>query len=148
MLRRLIGAWCNETIKGHERRQKYKKSPARRTRVGTMGNIIRGHAARWNIFSFVAFLAFTLSVTQAHAVTPRELGPQKASPCVVASCSLLQESRMAAPAMTKPPQHGSQRTAGNPSGTMSPALTLAVALGLRMAQGPIERTPRVAARTE
>ncbi len=49
-----------------------------------------------------------------------------------------------APATNDRPQPRAQRTAGTPS--MSPALALAMALGLRNVQGPIERRQQIAVR--
>lgn len=52
---------------------------------------------------------------------------------------------MTAPAKENTPQHRIQRKAGPPS--MSPALALAMALGLRNVQGPVERRQQVVVRT-
>lgn len=53
---------------------------------------------------------------------------------------------MSAPATNNTPQHRAQRTAGTPS--MSPALALAMAFGLRNVQGPVERSRHVVVRRD
>lgn len=68
---------------------------------------------------------------------------QQASTCAAVPCPLLQKSDTATPAGVMP-QQGTQRTAG--TNTMSPALALAMALGYRNVQGPVERTRHVVVR--
>lgn len=78
----------------------------------------------------------TFVVTPAFAADSSD---QKASTGTVATAPSSKES-MSAPA-NPTPQHRTQRTAGTPS--VSPALALAMALGYRSVQGPVERRPAI-----
>lgn len=126
-------------------------SPARRTRVGTMGIKICGHIVRMKkpIKIYTLVRASTLGLALLAIAMPHSFAaessrvPLKSSSCDVATCAPLQETstQKAAPAPTSP-RHKAQRTAGTHT-AMSPALALAMALGYRNVPGPVERTPQI-----
>ena len=122
-----------------------------------MGIRICGRSVRWQkpikIYTFVklsaVLLLATAFVTQsAYSADLARPDSQhhEASPCAAVPCPLLQESGMAvAPASKNTPPHKAQRTAGTHS--VSPALALAMALGFRNVQVPVERHEPASART-
>ncbi len=122
-----------------------------------MGIKICGRAVRWQkpikVYTLLK-LSAVLLLAAAFAAQPalsaeivRPHSEHKASPCAAVPCPLLQENDMAsAPASKNKPQHTAQRSAGTHS--VSPALALAMALGFRNVQGPVERREPVAVRVK
>lgn len=92
----------------------------------------------------VALMLCALAVTPFSAPAYAADSNQKASTGAAASCDPFQDKCMTAPANADTPQHRTQRKAG--SNTMSPALALAMALGFRNVQGPVEHKEKAAVR--
>ena len=78
--------------------------------------------------------------------TAADLTTQKASTGAAVACDPLQDQCMTAPAKENTSQYRIQRKAGPPS--LSPALALAMALGFRNVQGPVERRQQVMVRKD
>lgn len=117
-----------------------------------MGIKICGHKVRWQkpikLYTFLkaSCLVLMIGAIATPPASAAESIPFKASTCAAVPCPLPQEDGMSAPATNNTPQHRAQRTAGTPS--MSPALALAMAFGLRNVQGPVERSRHVVVRRD
>lgn len=115
-----------------------------------MGIKLCGHQVRWHkpikLFTFMraSCLVLMIGTIAVPPATASDFSAKDKASTGAAVATTLSSKDGSAPAMNYKPQPRPQRTAGTPS--MSPALALAMALGLRSVQGPVVRRQQIAVR--